>query len=293
MMSPISLERTPQPRLPGVNLSNVEFSSVMSDHMFVAEYRDGAWRDPSIRPYGPIPLVPAISALQYGVSVFEGLKAHRLPSGEVALFRPEANAQRLVQSALRLAMPPVPEEIFAAALEALVDVDRAWVPPNGQGAMYIRPCQFSTDASLRVRPAEQFLFVVITCPFSAYYAAPVDVLVTDRYVRAFPGGTGGVKPAGNYAPALVADLEARNVGCQTVMWLDGRERQLIEECGVMNVFFVIGDEIVTPPLEGTILPGVTRDSALTLLRDMGYTVHERRISIEEVIAAHGSGALRE
>lgn len=144
-----------------------------------------------------------------------------------------------------------------------------------------------------MKPAERCAFVVATCPFSSYYAAPVDVLVSDDYVRAFPGGTGGVKPAGNYAPTLRADLEARSVGCQAVMWLDARERRYVEECGVMNVFFVIGDEVVTPPLEGTILPGVTRASAITLLRDMGHTVRERRIAIDEVIDAHAAGTLRE
>lgn len=291
--SPVATERTAASRLAGVDLTQVEFSSVMSDHMLVAEYHDGQWHRPSIRPYGPLPLLPAVSALQYAVSVFEGLKAHRLPDGSVALFRPDMNARRFARSAERLAMPPVPEDMFLESLDALVGLDAAWVPPHGAGALYVRPCLFSTDPSLRVKPADQFAFVVATCPFSAYYAAPVDVLVTDDYVRAFPGGTGGVKPAGNYAPSLRADLEARRMGCHTVMWLDGRHRRYVEECGVMNVFFVIGDQIVTPPLEGTILPGVTRDSAITLLQDMGHSVRERRIAIDEVIDAHAAGTLRE
>jgi branched-chain amino acid aminotransferase len=293
MELPVAIERTSTSRLPQVDLAKVEFSSVMSDHMLIAEHRDGEWGQPVIRPYGPLPLVPAISALQYAVSAFEGLKAHRLPDGAVALFRPEMNARRFARSASRLAMPPVPETMFEQCLEALVGLDAAWVPPHGAGALYIRPCLFSTDPSLRVKPAEQYLFVIATCPFSAYFAAPVDVLVTDDYVRAFPGGTGAVKPAGNYAPALLADLEARRLGCHTVLWLDGRERRYVEECGVMNVFFVIGDEVITPPLEGTILPGVTRDSAITLLAEMGCTVRERRITIDEVIGAHGAATLRE
>ncbi len=289
----IAIEKTTASRLPELDPSKVEFSSVMSDHMLVANYSEGAWHAPVIRPYGPLALAPTISALQYGVSVFEGLKAHRLPDGAVALFRPEMNARRFAQSALRLAMPPVPEVMFKASLDALIGLDADWVPPHGAGALYIRPVLFSTDPSLRVKPAEQFEFVIATCPFSTYYAAPVDVLVIDDYVRAFPGGTGSVKPAGNYAPALLADLEARRVGCHTVMWLDGRERRYVEECGVMNVFFVIGDDVITPPLEGTILPGVTRDSAIALLRDMGYTVRERPIAIDEVVAAHAAGTLRE
>jgi branched-chain amino acid aminotransferase len=169
------------------------------------------------------------------VSAFEGLEAHRLPGGEVALFRPGANARRFAQSAERRSMPPVPEAAFLDALHALVALDSTWTPPHGRGALYVRPCLFSVDPSLRVKPADRFLFVVLTCPFSAYFAAPVSVLVTDRYVRAFPGGTGYVKPAGNYAPTLVADREARSAGCQTVLWLDGREGRFVEECGVMNV----------------------------------------------------------
>ncbi len=269
------------------------FSSVLSDHMLVAEYRDGAWQAPAIRPYGPLPLAPTISALQYGLSVFEGLKAHRLPAGEIALFRPRENARRLNRSAARLAMPDVPVELFLDGLRALIDLDRAWVPAHGQGALYIRPCLFSIDESVRVKPADRYLFVVFTFPFGSYYAAPVDVQVSERYVRAFPGGTGETKPAGNYAPTLVADREAQEAGFHSVLWLDGRERRYVEECGVMNVFFVVDDEVITPSLEGTILPGVTRDSVLTLLRDSGVAVRERRVSIDEIMAAADRGALRE
>ena len=287
-IEPVRVSRASQ-----CDLANVPFSSVFSDHMLTAEWVDGEWRDPLIRAYGPLPLTPSISAIQYAVSVFEGLKAHRTPAGEIALFRPRENARRLNRSAARLAMPPVPEELFLQWLRELVGLDRDWVPPGGQGALYIRPCLFSTDTSVRVKPADRYQFVIFTFPFGSYFAAPIDLLASDRYVRAFPGGTGDIKPAGNYAAALLADREAQDAGCQSVLWLDAVERKYVEECGVANVFFVIGKEVVTPDLGGTILPGVTRDSVITLLREAGMAVRERRVSIDELTAAHDRGELRE
>lgn len=291
------IERVPQSRAAGLDFASIAFSSVFSDHMLVAEYGDGAWNDPVIQPYGTLPLHPNISALQYGVSVFEGLKAHRTADGRILLFRPHENARRLNRSAARLAMPAVPETVFVTGLRELLKVDQAWVPGANVGALYIRPCLFSIDGSVRVKPAEQFLFVIFTFPFGSYYSAPVDVLVTEQYVRAFPGGTGDVKPAGNYAPCLVADQEAHDRGFGTVMWLDGQNRQYVEECGVMNVFFVVQRDsrkhVITPELSGTILPGVTRDTTLQLLRDMGVAVEERRIGIDEILALHHAGRLLE
>lgn len=279
--------------MPALDLANLPFSSVLSDHMLTASFVDGQWGDRTIRRYEAIALTPSISALQYGLSVFEGLKAHRGPDGAVLLFRPQLNARRFQRSAARLAMPEVPESLFLEGLAELLRVDREWVPPAGAGALYIRPFLFSDDASVRVKPGDRFRFVIFTFPFGAYYSAPVDALVSERYVRAFPGGTGDIKPAGNYAGAMLADREAKEAGYDTVLWLDGRERRYIEECGVMNVFFVIGDEVVTPALDGTIMPGVTRDSVLTLLRDAGHAVSERRVAIEEIVAAHDQGRLAE
>ncbi len=289
----VRVERVQPSRAAQVDLANVAFSTVFSDHMLTAEYEDAGWRDAVIGPYGPLTLPPSITGIHYGLSVFEGLKAQRTPSGDIALFRPRENARRLGRSAARLAMPAVPEEFFLDGVRQLVRLDREWVPPAGCGALYIRPCLFSTDTSLRVKPADRCLFTIFTFPFGAYFAAPVDAFVSDRYARAFPGGTGDVKPAGNYAPSLLAEREAHAAGCQAVLWLDAVERTYVEECGVMNVFFVIGDEVVTPSLEGTVLPGVTRDSVITLLREMGLTVAERRLAIEEVAAAHARGALLE
>ena len=292
--SRLRVERVRDSRLARIeDWSRVPFASVMADHMLVTEYSDGEWRDACIRPYGPLTLSPAISALQYGISVFEGLKAQRIQNGALALFRARENARRLNSSAKRLAMPEVPEELLLGGLRELLRLDQSWVPPSGQGALYIRPCLFSTDESIRVKPADRYLLVIFTFPFGEYYAAAVDAMTSGHEVRAFPGGTGNVKAAGNYAAALPMDERARAAGFHTTLWLDAREHAYVEECGVMNVFFVIGDEIVTPGLDGTILPGVTRDSVITLLRDMGRPVRERRVGIDEIIAAHERGLLHE
>jgi len=221
------------------------------------------------------------------------MKAHKSPAGRPLLFRPRENARRLQRSAARLAMPAVPESLFLDGLRELVRLDQAWIPPAEMGALYIRPILFSVDPSIRVKPADRYQFVIFTSPFGAYFSAPVDVLVSERYVRAFPGGTGDTKPAGNYAAALVADQEAREAGFNSVMWLDAQERRYVEECGVMNVFFLLGEDVVTPSLSGTILPGITRDSVITLLRDLGYRVKEDRISMDELLKSYERGELRE
>ncbi|MGH8199578.1 MAG: branched-chain amino acid aminotransferase [Steroidobacteraceae bacterium] len=292
-MTAISVERVGHSRLGEVDVATVAFSSVFSDHMFSAECHHGQWTAARIEPYGPIVLEPSISALHYGVSVFEGLKVHRGPTGAPLLFRAEQNARRLQRSAQRLAMTLPPESLFLDGLRELIRVDQSWVPSADAGALYVRPLLFSTDPSIRVKPAEHFRFLILTFPYGSYYSAPVDVVATERYVRAFPGGTGDIKPCGNYAASLIAEQEARSVGSHSVMWLDGREHSYIEECGVMNVFFVIGDEVVTPPLSGTIIPGVTRDSVITLLRAMGIHVREEPIAIQDLLRYRDSGMLKE
>jgi len=290
---PIAMQRVKRSRISEVDLSTVAFSSVFSDHMFSAEYEDGRWTDVCIKPYGPIAMEPSISALHYGVSAFEGLKVNRAGNGTPLLFRAGENARRLQRSAKRLAMPPPPESLFLEGLRQLISLDREWIPPASAGALYVRPLLFSTDPSIRVKPAERFQFLIFTFPYGNYYAAPVAAVATERYVRAFPGGTGDTKPCGNYAASLIADQEARDAGFDTAMWLDAVERRYVEECGVMNVFFLIGDEVITPALTGTILPGVTRDSVMTLLRDMGLRVREERIAIDELFRHHKNGSLKE
>lgn len=291
--TPIQIARVGHSRIQEVDFATVPFSSVFSDHMYVAEFHDGHWNEGRIQPYGPISVFPSISGLHYGISVFEGMKAHKSSAGHPLLFRPKENAQRFQRSAARLAMPVVPESMFLEALRELVRLDSSWIPSAEMGAMYIRPILFSVDPSIRVKPTDRCQFLILTFPFGAYFAAPVDVLVSERYVRAFPGGTGDTKPAGNYAAALLADQEARDGGFTSAMWLDAQEHRYVEECGVMNVFFVLGEEVVTPSLSGTILPGITRDSVIILLRDMGYRVREERIAIDEVFKSHQRGELHE
>lgn len=287
------VERVAKSRVHEVDFSNVPFSSIFSDHMFCAEYNEGRWDQGRIQPYGPISLTPSITALHYGISVFEGMKAYKASDGKPLLFRPLENARRFQRSAARLALPPVTEAMFLEAIRELVRLDHGWIPPSDAGALYIRPILFSTDPSIRVKPADQCQFVIFTFPFGAYFSAPVDVLVSENYIRAFPGGTGDIKPAGNYGAALLADQEARQAGCNAVLWLDPMERRFVEECGVMNVFFVIGNRVVTPPLSGTILPGVTRASVITLLRDMGFEVSEEQIAIDDVFRSYDRRELRE
>jgi branched-chain amino acid aminotransferase len=289
----IEVRRIAESRIGERDLSPQSFGTVFCDHMLVAECRDGRWTDPRIEPYGPLPLPPSISGLQYGISVFEGHKAFRTVGGDVVLFRPYENWERLRRSCRRLVLPEVPEDIYVEGLRELIRTDQAWIPEPDEGALYIRPCVFAADAALRVGPSSACRFVIFTCAVGQYYPAPLRLVVTTDYVRAFPGGTGNVKPAGNYAPALLAEAQARDGGFSGVLWLDGRERRFVEEAGVMNVFFVIDDAVVTPALGDTILPGITRDSVITLLEATGIPVEERPLPIDEVIAAHAAGRLRE
>jgi len=293
MASVIPVTHVDVRRLPDPTAEQPAFGTTFSDHMLVARFGESAWADVEIRPYGPLSMPPSINALQYGLAVFEGLKAFRTVSDEVVLFRPWENYQRLRRSCRRLVLPEVPEEIFVDGLRQLVRLDSEWVPGPDAGSLYIRPCLFATDENIRVKPAESCLFVIFTCPVGGYFAEPLRLVTTNRYVRAFPGGTGDVKPAGNYAAAMLADQEAQADGYHAVLWLDAKEHRYVEECGVMNVFFVIDGHVVTPSLGGTILAGVTRDSVITLIRDMDVPVEERPITISEVVDAHVARTLTE
>jgi branched-chain amino acid aminotransferase len=232
-------------------------------------------------------------AVHYGQAIFEGFKAHALVDGGVALFRPAANHARFLRTAERLAMPAVPPELFIDGIAELVRLDRAWVPRSEGGSLYIRPVAFAIDEVLQVRPASQYRFVVITSPGLSYFAGAINLVAEERYARAFPGGTGDVKSAGNYAGSLRAALEAQALGYHNVIWLDGTEHRFVEESGLTNIMFVIDGRVITPPLTGTILPGVTRDSLLTLFRDMGIDVEERRITIDEIFDLKAQGRLSE
>lgn len=273
------------------------FGQYFTDHMFVMTYDKGrGWHDPVIRPYQDFSLDPAAMVLHYGQAIFEGLKAYRGKDNAIYLFRPTDNLKRMNITAERMCMPKIPVAEVLEALKELIRLDRSWVPGAPGSTLYIRPTMIASEAGLGVRPAHQYLFFIIKSPVGAYYPEgfnPVKIFVTDKYVRAAPGGVGHVKTAGNYAASIMAAVEAQEQGYTQVLWLDAVERRYIEEVGTMNIFFLINDELITPPLSGTILPGITRDSVLQLTRDWGLKVTEKRLTIDEVIAAGENGSLKE
>ncbi len=273
------------------------FGIHFSDHMFLMEHREGSgWRDARIVPYGPIPLLPSAMVLHYGQEIFEGLKAYYAADGSICLFRPEMNARRMNRSAARLCMPEIPVADQLQAIRELVRIDRDWIPRARGASLYIRPAMIATEGALGVRPSAQHLFFVITGPVGAYYTRgfePVRILVEERYVRAARGGLGEAKTGANYAASLLAAKDAKGEGFDQVLWLDAGERRYVEEVGTMNIFFVCRGELVTPPLAGSILPGVTRDSVIALAREWGIPVAERPVAIEEVIRGAGDGTVSE
>ena len=296
-MQEITIERTQHPKQKPTDQTRLGFGNYYTDHMFLMNYDEGkGWHDPRIVPYGPIELDPAAMCLHYGQEVFEGLMAYRTEDGRILLFRPERNMARLNSSNERLCIPAIDEAFAVEAIKKLVSVDQDWIPTAEGTSLYIRPFIFATEAQVGVHPAQELLFAIILSPVGAYYPEglnPVKIYVEDKYVRAVRGGMGYTKTGGNYAASLKAQDEAEKVGYTQVLWLDGVERKYIEEVGTMNVFFVIDDEIVTPELQGSILPGVTRMSCIELLKKQGYKVSERRLSIEEVAEAADAGKLKE
>ncbi len=293
----IAKARASQRRPKPADESALGFGRIFSDHMFLMDYTEGkGWHDARIVRYGPISLDPAAMILHYGQEVFEGLKGYRGADGSIRLFRPEMNIDRMNRSTARLCMPQVPVEDGLAAITALVRTDRDWVPRNRGTSLYIRPTMIATEAGLGVRPSARYLFFIITGPVGAYYSRglePVRILVEDNYVRAAVGGVGEAKTAGNYAASLKAAEAAKKKGFDQVLWLDARERRYVEEVGTMNIFFLLGDELVTPPLTGSILPGVTRDTVLALAREWGLAATERPVAMDEIAAAADAGTLRE
>lgn len=279
-------------------LANPGFGRVFTDHMVTIRYADGkGWYDARIEARAPIPMDPAAAVLHYAQEIFEGLKAYRAGDGAVTMFRPEANAARFVASARRLAMPELPPEMFVESLRRLVEIDREWIPEQEDGSLYLRPFMFASEVFLGVRPANEYLYCVIASPAGAYFAGgvkPVTVWVSPDYTRAAPGGTGAAKCGGNYAASLAAQAEAIEAGCDQVVFLDAVERRFVDELGGMNVFFVYDDgTVVTPPLGGTILPGITRDAILSLAAEAGHAVRESPVSFADWQADAASGRLRE
>ena len=292
----IDIRRTTTPR-PRPNESELGFGKYVTDHMVVMEYvAPQGWGEPKVVPYGPLSLDPATAVLHYAQAIFDGLKAFRGVDGKIRLFRPQKHVERMNSSARRLCIPPLDADMALSSIVRLVDIDRDWVPGTVGTSLYIRPTVIASEAFLGVRPAKSYIYFVILSPVGAYYPegmAPVKILVVDKYVRAVDGGVGGAKTSGNYAASLFASDEAKHEGFTQVLWLDGVHRKYLDEVGTMNIMVKIGDEIITPPLTGTILPGVTRDSVLALLRKWGLNVSERQVSIDEVVEAHGRGKLDE
>jgi branched-chain amino acid aminotransferase len=295
-MLPIEIQRAEvlKPRLPDGELG---FGRVFTDHMFVMEYEPAAgWHRPRIMPYGPLVLDPAAAVFHYGQAMFEGLKAFRNRAGAVRLFRPDQHARRLAVGAERLCMPSPDSETFVQALLKLIEVDQAWVPSSTGTALYVRPTLIASEPFLGVRASTRYLFFVILSPVGPYYAEgldPVKIWIEERFVRAARGGLGAIKAGANYAASLLAATEAKEKGYAQVLWLDAKEHRFLEEVGTMNLFVRIGDEVITPPLEGSILAGVTRDTVLSLLKEWGARASERPLSIDELLAAHRAGTLKE
>ena len=276
---------------------DLAFGTDFTDHMFLVDFQEEkGWYDPRVEPYGPLALDPATAVLHYGQGLFEGLKAFRGKDGKIRLFRPNKHVERLNRTATKMCIPTLDPDLVLKSWTTLVDVDRDWVPSAVGTSLYIRPTIIASEAFLGVRPAKEYLYFVILSPVGAYYAegmAPVKIKVIDNYVRAVVGGLGEAKTSANYAASLHAAEDAKHEGFTQVLWLDGVHRKYIEEVGTMNIMMKIGDEIITPPLAGTILAGVTRDSVLALLREWGMRVSERPISIDEVVAAAHQGTLEE
>ena len=277
--------------------SKLGFGDIVTDHMFLMDYEKGkGWMNPRIEPYSPLSLDPAAMVLHYGQEVFEGLKAYRGKDGGIYLFRPRENFKRLNRSSVRLCMPEVDVDLVMDGLRELVLLDRDWVPGSPGTSLYIRPTVLATEPHLGVRPSNSYVFYIIIGPVGAYYKEglnPVKIYVEDKYVRAVIGGVGDAKTSGNYAASLFAAEEAKKKGFTQVLWLDAVERKYVEEVGTMNMFFAIDEEVITAPLTGSILPGITRDSVIQMVKDWGLKISERSLAIEEVIAAAADGRLKE
>jgi branched-chain amino acid aminotransferase len=282
----IKVKLTDNSRLQSLDFTNIPFGKTFSDHMFVVDYSDGEWRDPQIVPFGYMPLHPANLAIHYGQSLFEGMKASKMEDGTPALFRTDMHVKRLNASARRLCMPELPGALFKEALEMLVDIDRDWIPPMEGSTLYIRPFMYATDEFLGVRPSETYKFVIISGPVGPYYSKPVTLWAETEYIRAAQGGTGEAKAAGNYAGALLPTKLANQRGFDQILWLDAVEHKYVQEAGTMNLMFVIDGKVITAPIDGTILRGITRNTMLILLKDNGYTVEERPLSMDEIVVSH-------
>lgn len=290
----INVQKVETSKLSTLSLENIPFGKYFTDHMLEADYEDGEWKNIEIKPYQPLLLDPSTAAIHYGQAIFEGIKAYKDTKGEISIFRPLDNYKRFNISAARMQMPTVPEELFMEGMRALINLDKDWIPNQDDHSLYIRPFMFSSDSVIGVRPSEKYKFMIILSPTGPYYVKPMRIYVEEKYSRAAPGGIGYAKAAGNYGASMLATAEAKKLGYDQVLWTDAIEHKYVQEIGTMNVFFIIGNKAYTPELtSGTILAGVTRESAIAILEEMGLEVVEKRLNIDELIEAHHAGLLRE
>ncbi len=281
-------------KLNDLSLENLPFGKYFTDHMLEADYENGEWKNVEIKPYQPLLLEPSLAAFHYGQTIFEGMKAFKNEEGEAFIFRPLENFSRFNISAARMDMPTVPEEIFIEGMRQLIELDKSWIPAKKDHSLYIRPFMIATDTMLGVRPSSNYKFLIILSPTGPYLATPMKIYVEEKYTRAAPGGVGFAKNGGNYGGSMLAATEARKMGYDQVLWTDAFEHKWLQEVGMMNVFFLIDGVAVTPSLEeGTILEGVTRDTVITILQEMGIPTEERRINIEDLVEAYKKGLLHE
>ncbi len=289
-----TVHKAAQSKIQSVDWDNLPFGKIFTDHMFVMEYANGAWQQGEILPFGPIDMHPAMSAIHYGQSIFEGMKAYRNQANEVVLFRPELNAQRFAESAARMCMPAVPEDLFIAAVKQLVQMDQAWVTNKPGYALYIRPFMFATDEFVGIKPSDTYKFVIINSPVGAYYAEPVRVKIEEHYTRAAIGGVGRAKAAGNYGASLYPAKLAQQEGYHQLVWTDAKTHSFIEESGTMNIMFVMNNTLITPSEDAdTILRGTTKRTVIEVAKQMGIPVEERTVSVEEIITAAKNNTLQE
>ncbi len=293
LTAPIHIERVKKSRLSTIDFSNLGFGNHISDHMIVADYKNGEWQEPKIMPYGDMMMSPAMLSIHYGQSIFEGMKAFKNKDGEIIIFRPERHHKRMNKSLERMCMPAIPEELFMQSLTSLIKVDADWVPTGEGSALYLRPFVFASEAKLGVKIAEEYKFIVLTSPVGPYFSKPVRVKVEEEFVRAAEGGTGFVKCAGNYGGAFYPTMLAQKQGFDQVLWTDSKEHKYIDESGAMNIMFVLNGKLVTPRLLSSLLDGVTRDSILKLSESLGIEKEERRISVAEIEDGFKNGTLTE
>ena len=290
----IKVTRTSNSKITNVDWDNLPFGQVFSDHMLVMDYKNGEWQTPEIVPFSDLKLHPATSAIHYGQSIFEGLKAYRNKDNNVVIFRPDMNAKRFKDSCIRMCMPELPEELFLQCIDKVVSLDKDWIPKKEGYSLYIRPFLFATDDYIGIKPSDSYKFMIFTCPVGAYYSEPLSVKIEEKYTRAAEGGVGRAKTAGNYAASLYPAKLGKDAGFHQLVWTDAKEHKYIEESGTMNIMFVIDGKLITPSENSdTILPGITKRSVIELAKDWGMTVEERQVEVAEIITAIKDGSLTE